>query len=257
MVHLVKHDRLNGFKKLTTADAANRHGLVMASNLIDCDVLKSSFNEDYDDSMQNRGNREAHHAATNAEIEESNRRLEALAETGDGDPFWVQIKTEDGANRAGENFVEPAAGTVMTLRLEDRGETISSFHVQGIDQTIKYKTNPPAQFLPGLVYSSLDKRFRKKDNRANNTNATKATLFTVDELCVPKYRNCQNRLAAMINLRPDGYTKVPEHNVILCWIEKKDVKAQAKSKTNSEGKSKGGKSKKKAKKGGGKKSGKK
>ena len=86
-----------------------------------------------------------------------------------------------------------------------------------------------SEFLPGLVYSSVENRFKRKtDTRAHNTNATKATMFTVDELCVPKYRSSPNRLAAMINLRNDGYTKIPEHNVVLCWIEKKEVKAAKK-----------------------------
>ena len=48
----------------------------------------------------------------------------------------MQVECEDGADKAGEDFVEPAAGTVMTLDLN--GETKDSFLVKNDEmKTIK------------------------------------------------------------------------------------------------------------------------
>ena len=91
--------------------------------------------------------------------------------------------------------------------------------MNGKKMTIKYGTEPPAKLMPYLVYESVRTRF-KNDTRKKNTNATKATKFgSTHEHKVPTYLNSQNKQANMINTNKPY--KIPEHNVVLMWFEKK------------------------------------
>ena len=184
------------------------------------------FKEEYIMGRHNPGNTTAHHAPTNFEILITNEVLDYYAQT--GQYFYVQGKVEDGSNRSGENFDEPAYGTPMEVTVNDYSaklrqsveRTVTSFQVKnGQEKRILYLQDPPARLMPYLVYNSVRGRF-KQDTRQHNTNATKASNYrNTHEFKVPMYMNGQSKLTQMINTNNGKSYKIPKHNVVLMWFE--------------------------------------